>query len=940
MTIDELADLLKARDCEAVCYFHTDHFEPWSTSIDEASAHAVERMAELARRSSYARRLSLFYSVFIPYRSDKDGLAGRDDSQVPGDGVIFCARSARQEELAREAIRPLVTADGHEMHLHVHHEFWTRNSSHFDHPVSHWVNTSSTPHADHERLDLHFRLAREAIAREIGAPFERWAFIHGNWALNGSDPLICQVTNEMAVIMRHGGFGDFSFPAGRSYCDPKLERPFTCLPIDLMRAYDDRRADPRAIDADTAVMGPDRFFIWNSPIKSVHSSLDYYSAANRALFKNPERVVATWLSKSVCLGKKLYIKTHAHSMKTDYKLTEPDSLIPHCYPDIVAIFDCLSRVCDRAGLELRFHTVNEIVGFLDALDGGLTTIAPDKNTMASKPPAAHTETAPAPTATIDQSQSILPPVTPSTIGLELAALHRTWIAGEGAQFPIDDLYEKKLASASPLEPYELALASEILERYPPSSTRVIEIGTGWGGLSILLARLGYEVFGFEGNARRHAGCRWHFNEQIRLFPILRDRLFLVPLGLFPDALSSDVASTSKINICIATNITNTYTAEHECEIVQAAATFDELIVDLARFGKTRNSQEERNVLFRMLCDISFKPVERLFFKEPYDYWRFRSRAVGPLRSIVFDSTSAMETKTISSSGSASAESRLPPLNLPGLPAFRRRLFTIVGDKQLEDCPVCHSSNIDPLWRIPMTSLEMPISVFGGYFDQIPTLQVPGSLFCFDLCQACESIFLNPVPKHQKDGYRTTDHYIRKMQNAAEWRGYEEVYNIFARWIPTPCAVMLDAACGIGQYLEVARQQSPDRWRRLIGLELSEKYVAHMRTQNLESYAFDIDNDDLGQFVKPGSVDFITFCEAFEHVERPLDALAKLLVTLRPGGRLFFTAQRYGKDVKAAVRPGEPIYIGEKVMNELPGRLGCRILDMTTSGTRYYVVLEK
>ena len=98
--------------------------------------------------------------------------------------------------------------------------------------------------------------------------------------------------------------------------------------------------------------------------------------------------------------------------------------------------------------------------------------------------------------------------------------------------------------------------------------------------------------------------------------------------------------------------------------------------------------------------------------------------------------------------------------------------------------------------------------------------------------------------------------------------------------------------------------------------------------------------DLGKIAPPGSVDFICFCEAFEHVERPLDALRKLLAALRPGGRLFFTAQRYGRDVQAAVRPGEPIYIGERMMSELPHRLNCRILDTATSGTRYYVVLEK
>ena len=64
MSIDTLAELLKGRECEAVCYFHTDHFEPWSFNIDETSAQAVERMAEMARSSLYARRLSLFYSVF------------------------------------------------------------------------------------------------------------------------------------------------------------------------------------------------------------------------------------------------------------------------------------------------------------------------------------------------------------------------------------------------------------------------------------------------------------------------------------------------------------------------------------------------------------------------------------------------------------------------------------------------------------------------------------------------------------------------------------------------------------------------------------------------------------------------------------------------------------------------------------------------------------
>lgn len=909
MTIDTLVDLLKSRGATAVSYFHTDHFEPWSTSIDDASARAVERMAELARRSPYAQRLSLFYSVFIPYRPASEGPPGPDDSLVAGDGVVFCSRSTRQEELAREVIRPLVSTDSHEMHLHVHHEYWTRNSSHFDSATSRWVNACSTPQADDARLDLHFSLARQAIAREIGAPFERWAFIHGNWALNASDPQICQVSGEMAMIMRHGGFGDFSFPAGRSYCDPALKRPFTCLPLDLPRAYDDRRAEPRPVDKATAAMAPERFFIWNAPIKSVDSSLDYYSAANRALFKNPERVVATWLAKSVCLGERLYIKTHAHSMKAEYGLADPDSVIPHCHPDIVAIFDCLSRVCDRAGVELQFHTVNDVMDLLGALDGGRDAPSLERT---GRPVEATGDSSTSATSAPPAEAAPLPPVTLDAMADELAALHRTWKAGEGGRFGIDTLYQAKLERQSPLEAYETAMATEIAERFPAASTRVIEIGAGWGGLSILLARMGFEVCAFEGNAARHAATQWHFDEQIRRHPALRGKLLLAPEGMFPQVFFRAALAKDKINLGLATNITSTYSSDNQDAIVEAAGQFDELILDLGRFGRTRDSQAERDALLASLTEFAFRPAERLYFRPPYEYWRLRSRMAAPT-------------------------ARRPVVETPFQAATS--MFSVFGDRRLPDCPVCRSVDIAPLWRMPMTDLKEPLTVFGGYFTQIPTLQVPGTLFCFDFCEACESIFLNPVPSRQKDGYRTTDHYIRKMRSAGEWQGYREVYRKFARWIPEDATVMIDAACGIGQYLHIARERSKNRWQRLIGLELSEKYVEHMNKEGLEAHVFDIDTDELGSIAAPASVDFISFCEAFEHVERPIDGLRKLLAVLRPGGRFFFTAQRYGSDVQAAVRPGEPIYVGQKVIDELP-RLGCRIVDMTTSGTRYFVVLEK
>jgi SAM-dependent methyltransferase len=525
----------------------------------------------------------------------------------------------------------------------------------------------------------------------------------------------------------------------------------------------------------------------------------------------------------------------------------------------------------------------------------------------------------------------LPAATIAAFVSELAALHRTWLETRDAALPADELYSSKLANGAPLERYELALATAIAERYPVAATRIVEIGTGWGGLAILLARLGFDVAGYEGNAARHAGCSWHIKEQTRHYPGLRKRLRLVGVGLFPEAFRDADLAMGKLNVCIATNITSSYCAEHESAMIEAAAAFDELILDLARFGVPRDAKAEREAFFGEVTSRWFDPVERLLVDEPYEYWRFRSRSIaGRRRSRSFPSTAP----GASTSGDQSMGVALP------VSGRRNLIATASADKWLTKCPVCHSADFSPLWAIPMTNLPEPLQVYGGYFTQIPTLQVPAPVFCFDFCRDCESIFLNPVPGNLKATYRGNDHYIRKMRRAAEWEAYEALYDKLRSWIPRDATTMIDAACGVGQYLQVARKKEPQRWKRLIGLELAEKYVEHMCNEGLEAHAFDIDNDDLNSLVPRDSIDFAIFAEAFEHVDRPIDALRKLLDVLRPGGRLYFTAQRYGTDVQASVRPGKPIYIGEALVEELPRRLACTIVDRWSSGTRYFVVLEK
>ena len=107
-----------------------------------------------------------------------------------------------------------------------------------------------------------------------------------------------------------------------------------------------------------------------------------------------------------------------------------------------------------------------------------------------------------------------------------------------------------------------------------------------------------------------------------------------------------------------------------------------------------------------------------------------------------------------------------------------------------------------------------------------------------------------------------------------------------------------------------------------------------------SAVLDLDSQSLDSIVTPGSVDALFFCDAFQHVDRPLEVIRKLLRTLRPGGRLFFTVPRYGSDVQAAPGPDDPIYVAADLVDQLSQRLGCRVADVASTCMRYDIVLEK
>jgi SAM-dependent methyltransferase len=269
-------------------------------------------------------------------------------------------------------------------------------------------------------------------------------------------------------------------------------------------------------------------------------------------------------------------------------------------------------------------------------------------------------------------------------------------------------------------------------------------------------------------------------------------------------------------------------------------------------------------------------------------------------------------------------------------------FKLHGSITSTSCPVCESSEIASLWRLPQSLLEGETflhapgrSHHNTYLDFLPLLRVPQEIFGFDLCAICHSIFLNPKSDDQA-------RYKRDVSKVASFKK-EGVKPFFSGastcegHFPSNCRFVVDAACGAGQVLAILRERHPDL--RLFGMELSEPSVEWINTLGIPAAAVDLDFDDFDKFVGPGEVDFIVFIEAFEHVRRPMRVLRKLYRMLRPGGRMHFTAQYFGPENNLQIRVGEPIYIDRHGLDWVVAQLGARVIEIQAD-IKFRVTLEK
>lgn len=575
-----ISQICKARGVNRVFYFHTDHFEPWAKTTSEMAA---ERLAEFARQTRalpYAQRLTLFYLPHVGYAINE-----QDSSK---DIVEFVTRSPEEQQLVTAALDTVKRAARHSFELHLHHEQFTYNDSDFGEPHR-TIKQNTTPQKDLERWSRLIDMGKAYFEADLALPLESWAFIHGNWALNGSDHDICQIKDEISLLLQKNAWGDFSFPAGRGHCDPDIKWPHTVVPCSELKGYILPAALPRLIGIDAEAFSPDRFFIWSSKTPyDASSSLDTYWPPNVDALANWEKVLLDWFELCPVIENTLLIKTHAHSMANHYYESDPPC-IPHAHPYVRTLFTHLNAACELNGVALQYGAVSDLRDLLVRAD---RACAPNTDAQASVEQQKH--------ILIEQSRRRFEEAAIRT-SAELAAVNASRFQSLGSYY-VDRFSANKLVTKRD---------QHILRYYVQhcADATFCEIGSGIGELPVMIGLCGLPAYGIEPDDNRRAlACTI-----ADAFSSASTGEYICPTfirGELPKTLSDIVMNQlphKRLVACLS-NISGSVLVEQEEASLRSLWLFDEVIIDIARFAKSRTSVEQDTLLQQLSTRFDVQEV--------------------------------------------------------------------------------------------------------------------------------------------------------------------------------------------------------------------------------------------------------------------------------------------------------------------------------------------
>jgi hypothetical protein len=225
----------------------------------------------------------------------------------------------------------------------------------------HWHH----PPADNETFPA---MLKDAIAwfQQYGAlissgpePHSHFAFIHGNWALNGSLP-ICGVTREIDILFQHGCYADFTFSTIGTPAQPrKVNSIYYARHLDGWKSYTD------GVDVRVGMPVDDRLMMFQGPIRFhwLTGGIEY--SAVESFARPTRRRIQSWIDAHIHVAEQpewTFVKVYSHGIQSAQEIV---------HSSLGSMLDMLEATCRERNLTLHYMSAREAFNVVKAAEAGM-----------------------------------------------------------------------------------------------------------------------------------------------------------------------------------------------------------------------------------------------------------------------------------------------------------------------------------------------------------------------------------------------------------------------------------------------------------------------------------------------------------------------------------------------------------------------------------------
>ena len=186
----------------------------------------------------------------------------------------------------------------------------------------------------------------------------QFAFIHGNWALDNSDPR-CGVDRELDILFNHGCYADFTFSTVGTHCQPRKSNSiYYATDTPLPKSYDD------GVDAEVGHSVEDKLMIFEGPL-----AMDWMGGLECGAVESyalpSEKRIKRWIDANVHVKGRpewVFVKVYSHGCQS------ADAIVKTHLDGMLA---ALETICHDRGIQLHYMSAREAYNLVKAAEDGM-----------------------------------------------------------------------------------------------------------------------------------------------------------------------------------------------------------------------------------------------------------------------------------------------------------------------------------------------------------------------------------------------------------------------------------------------------------------------------------------------------------------------------------------------------------------------------------------